>query len=109
MEARSQERIHRVTPFEPDERDVLVLSLYAAFQRREDMPRTLHDLASSHPVPSAVMWTLQSASSECQVDEEMVIAAFLAWLGDHTDTSTLNPDFTAMLCGAWLPLICASS
>ena len=98
-EARSEERIHPVTPFEPDERDVLLLSLYGAFQRREDMPRTLHDLASAHPVPGAVMSVLQDACNQWGSDEEKVIAAFLAWLGASTDTHRLNPDFTAMLRG----------
>ena len=45
------------------------------------------------------MHTLHDAGSECGDAEEMVIAAFLAWLGDHTDTQRLNPDFTAMLRG----------
>ena len=98
-EARSEERIHPVTPFEPDECDALLLSLYEAFQRREDMPRTLHDLASAHPVPDAVLSVLHDACNQWGNDEEKVIAAFLSWLGASTDTHRLNPDFTAMLRG----------
>ena len=90
---------HRITRFGPDERDALIRSLYTAFDRREDMPRTLQDLASSHPVPDAVLRTLHDARIECGADVEKVMAAFLAWLGAHTDTSTLNPDFQAMLRG----------
>ena len=95
----SEERIHPVTSFDPDERDALIDSLYQAFQRREDMPRTLHDLASAHPVPDAVLSVLHEACNQWGNDEEKVIAAFLSWLGANTDTSRLSPDFTAMLRG----------
>ncbi len=99
MEARSEERIHPVTFFGRDARDELILSLHTAFQRREEMPRTLHDLALAHPVPSTVLSVLQDACNECGGDEEKVIAAFLAWLGANTDTRMLSQDFTAMLRG----------
>jgi hypothetical protein len=99
MQARSEERVHPVIRFDSYERDALIESLYAAFERRIDMPRTLQDLASAHPVPSAVMHTLHDAIHECGDDEERVIAAFLAWLGAHADTRLLHQDFTAMLRG----------
>lgn len=99
FEARSDDRIHPVTQFESDERGALILSLHEAFRRREEMPRTLHDLAQAHPVPSAVLSVLHDVCIECGGDEEKVIAAFLAWLGANTDTRMLSPDFTAMLRG----------
>lgn len=99
MELRSEERIHRVTLFEADERDALIRSLHATFQRRAEMPRTLQDLALAHPVPGAVLSVLNDACNECGGDEEKVIAAFLAWLGANTDTRMLSPDFAAMLRG----------
>ena len=79
--------------------DALLYSLYEAFQRREDMPRTLHDLASAHPVPDAVLSVLHDACNQWGNDEEKFIAAFLSWLGANTDTSRLSPDFIAMLRG----------
>lgn len=97
--SQAEERIHPVTPFAPDECDALLYSLYEAFQRREDMPRTLHDLSSAHPVPDAVLSVLHDACNQWGNDEEKVIAAFLSWLGANTDSSRLSPDFIAMLRG----------
>lgn len=88
-----------IARFESIDRDALIRSLHDAFQCRQETPRTLTDLAALHPVPDPVLWMLRSACSECMANEEKVITAFLAWLGAHSDTSTLSPDFLAMLRG----------
>lgn len=88
-----------VVTFDGSDRRALLESLHDAFQRRDPMSRDLDELTRAGPVPEPVLDLLREAALECGADESRVVAAFLAWLESHTDTSGLGDDFLAMLRG----------
>ena len=63
------------------------------------MPRDIDELARAFPVPAQVLGLLTEAARECTADESRIVAAFLAWLEAHADTTGLDPDFLALLRG----------
>lgn len=88
-----------VTEFTPTDRRALLESLHEAFLQRVPMPRHPAELARNFPLPTQVLVLLLDADRECNTDPSRVVAAFLAWLEAHADTTGLGDDFLAMLRG----------
>jgi hypothetical protein len=63
------------------------------------MPHDINELIGDFPVPWGVLELLKHATHECHADESQVVAAFLAWLEGHADTTDLDRDFLTMLRG----------
>jgi Ca-activated chloride channel family protein len=85
--------------FTTTDRRLLLEALHEAFLRRNPMPRDLNELAHAFPVPPGVLEMLRQGTRECHADESQVVAAFLAWLEGHAETTDMDPDFLALLGG----------